>query len=89
MKTVKLTVQGSIHGVGFKHFVKKIALSHHICGYVKNESDGTISIIAYGQDEKIEDFFKIVEAGNGYSKVDFIALSDSPLEVYREFQVIY
>ncbi len=89
MKTVKSIVQGSIHGVGFKYFVLKTALRHHISGYVKNEKDGTISIIAYGQDQKVDEFFKVVEAGNGYSQIDFITLSESPIEIYREFRVIY
>ncbi len=89
MKTVKSIVQGNIHGVGFKYFVLKTALRHQIGGYVKNEKDGTISIIAYGQDKNIDTFFKIVEVGNGYSHIDFITISDSPLEIYREFRVIY
>ncbi len=89
MKTVKSIVQGSIHGVGFKYFVLKTALRYKISGYVKNEKDGTISIIAYGRDKQIDEFFKIVEAGNGYSQIDFMTLSETPLEIYQEFRVIY
>ncbi len=89
MKTVKSNIYGNIHGVGFKYFVMQTALSHRIGGYVKTESDGAMSIVAYGQDEQVDDFFKLIEAGNGYSKVDFIALSDCPTEVFREFRVIY
>ncbi len=89
MKTVKSTVQGSIHGVGFRFFVLKMALNHNICGFVKNEQDGTISITAYGQDDEVDDFFSIIEIGNGYSRVDFMTLTDSPLEIYSDFKVVY
>ncbi len=89
MKTIKSTVQGSIHGVGFKFFILKTALSYHIGGFVKNEKDGTMSITAYGADEKVDAFFNIIEVGNGYSKVDFMTLTDSPLEIYSDFKVVY
>ncbi len=89
MKTVKSTVQGSIHGVGFKFFVLKTALSYHIGGFVKNEQDGTISITASGADEKVDAFFNMIEVGNGYSRVDFMTLTDSPLEIYSDFKVVY
>ncbi len=88
MKTVKSIVQGNIHGVGFKYFVLKTALRHKISGFVKNEKNGTISIIAYGQDKNVDDFFEIVEASNGYAEIEFITMCEVPLEIFREFRVI-
>lgn len=88
MKTIRATINGTIHGVGYKYFVLKTALSYHIGGYIKNEKDGTMTIIANGYGEQIDKFLSMVENGNGFTEIDFIAISDEPLTVFKEFRII-
>lgn len=88
MKTIRATINGTIHGVGYKYFVLKTALSNHIGGYIKNENDGTMTIIANGYSEQIDTFLSIIESGNGFTEIDFIAISEEPMTVFKEFRII-
>lgn len=55
MKTVFIRVQGIVQGVGFRPFVKNLADSLDIKGYVVNTSAG-VEIKASGQEHVIESF---------------------------------
>ena len=75
MKTVYAKVHGTVQGVGYRYLVKEIAAKHGITGSVKNEDDGSVSIIATGDDKDIEDFFKDIrvdyEHGPSVFEIEF------------------
>ncbi len=54
--TVCLIVHGIVQGVGYRHLVRTVAVRHGIRGFVKNEDDGSVSIMATGTDSQIEQF---------------------------------
>ena len=45
-----LKIHGDVQGVGFRYYVKKFSQDNNIFGLAKNESDGTVSIVAEGED---------------------------------------
>lgn len=49
-------VHGFVQGVGYRWFVKRIADSLGIKGTVRNEDDGSVSIIAYAQKKALSEF---------------------------------
>ncbi len=53
---VILSVHGVVHGVGYRAFVKGIALRHSIKGNVRNVSDGSVEILAVGTPEALASF---------------------------------
>ncbi len=89
MKTISATIHGTIHGVGFKYFVQRCAREYGVNGYIKNEDDGTMTVLASGNDSKVETFLNQIEKGNGFSNVDFIVISILENSTLKEFKVIY
>lgn len=45
---------GTVQGVGFRFSVQRCAVAHKVCGWVKNESDGTVSCEMQGSSYQIE-----------------------------------
>lgn len=80
-------VRGTVQGVGFRHFVKNIARAIGVRGYVKNEEDGSVTIVAGGNREQIYELFRRIMDGNGWSYVsdyDEYELSFEDCQRYKE-----
>lgn len=53
---VFLIVHGFVQGVGYRHFVRRIADKHGIRGMVKNVDDGSVQVLAEGDEESLGRF---------------------------------
>jgi acylphosphatase len=50
---VYLIASGRVQGVGFREFVRRIASSMSLTGFVKNLDDGNVEIMAEGTEEEL------------------------------------
>lgn len=57
MEQAEIILKGIVQGVGFRPFVKRIAVSREICGFVENREFG-VRIIAVNTKTKIEKFYR-------------------------------
>lgn len=55
-KTKKIIFYGTVQGVGFRFTCKKEAQRFGLTGQVKNELDGSVEVIAQGEDKQISLF---------------------------------
>jgi len=55
MKSQRLTVryEGRVQGVGFRFTVIRLAQELNVTGWVKNEFDGSVSIVAEGTEDQL------------------------------------
>lgn len=63
MKAVQIRITGKVQNVGFRNFAKRKADEHKIKGYVKNAPDGSIEILAEGDDFRLEKFIRECRRG--------------------------
>lgn len=54
MITKKITFYGKVQGVGFRYFTSKFAKKLQLNGWVKNNDDGTVTLVAQGEEKNIE-----------------------------------
>ena len=59
-KVVKLIVEGSVQGVGYRALVNQVAKRFRLKGYVKNLEDGSVEIVCFGDLKLIEEFKKSI-----------------------------
>ncbi|WP_448660369.1 acylphosphatase [Sphingomonas sp. CJ99] len=50
MTTQQVVVTGQVQRVGFRDFVVRTARQHGLIGWVRNRSDGSVEIMATGDD---------------------------------------
>jgi len=55
MLRIRFIAYGNVQGVGFRDFVCKIGNSCGLSGYAKNLDDGTVEIVAEGEEEKLSE----------------------------------
>lgn len=69
MKTVKISVTGKVQGVFFRSETQKKANELGLDGWVKNEPDGTVTIIATGEESLINELIQWCASNPGASQV--------------------
>ena len=77
----EITVAGRVQGVGFRFFTQQTAINLKITGWVKNQSDGTVTMEVQGTPQQLDALVGRLKQGNGYSKVTQVEIED--LEVER------
>jgi len=65
-------VHGEVQGVGFRYFVQRRARELGLEGWVRNNDDGTVELVAEGERGKLEELRRMVEEGPRMSRVDAV-----------------
>lgn len=64
---------GTVQGVGFRKFVKDIAAKMGVKGLVRNLPDGTVEVVAEGDEELLRKFLEAIEEGPPLAEVTHMA----------------
>lgn len=73
------TAHGRVQGVGFRYFVQNTAKKYKLTGWVKNISDGTVTMEVQGNQEQIDMLFNDIKKGNMFinvKKMDINMIND-------------
>ena len=73
-KRIEATVYGRVQGVSFRYYTQKEAFRLNLTGWVANDSDGSVRVIAEGSEDvlkKFVDFLRIGSPGAHVEKVDY------------------
>ena len=71
--------EGRVQGVGFRFFVQSNAKNFGITGWVKNMSDGSVTMELQGTAQIIEQLIEKIKRGNDWIKVTNFESSDLPV----------
>jgi acylphosphatase len=63
VQELRAVVHGRVQGVGFRYFVVERALSLGLRGYARNESDGSVEVLAQGTRPALENLLALLWRG--------------------------
>jgi acylphosphatase len=63
-------VRGDVQGVGFRYFVQRRARDLGLQGWVRNNDDGTVELVAEGDRPRLEELERAVKEGPRAARVD-------------------
>ena len=70
MKNLVADVSGIVQGVGFRYFVEQAAVQLGINARADNMDDGTVHIVASGDEQRLLRLVEVLRQGSRYSSVD-------------------
>ena len=70
MQAKHYIVRGRVQGVGFRWFVEHEARQLGLSGWVRNNLDGAVEILAIGSQQQLETLRKKLEKGPRAARVD-------------------
>ncbi|MBR0103155.1 MAG: acylphosphatase [Selenomonadaceae bacterium] len=71
--------EGRVQGVGFRFFVQSNAKAMGITGWVKNMSDGSVTMELQGEAPTVERLIAKIKRGNDWIKVTNYTANDLPV----------
>lgn len=77
MKKIRahLIIEGRVQGVYFRANTADTAAKHDVCGWVKNNSDGTVEAMLEGEAESVERVIAWCRVGPPKARVDKVTVS--------------
>jgi len=70
LKNLVADVSGIVQGVGFRYFVEQAAVQLGIDARADNMDDGTVHIVASGNEQRLLRLVEVLRQGSRYSSVD-------------------
>ena len=81
-------VRGRVQRVGYRMFVEDAARREGLRGYVRNQHDGSVDILAEGDDESMLRFEQAIRRGPIAARIDEVDTTDvGPSRRYHTFSV--
>lgn len=72
-RRMELSIHGRVQRVGFRHFtVTKANRLNDVTGWVKNERDGSVQLVAEGPPDQLDQLKSAVQEGPARARVDNI-----------------
>ena len=70
----RIRVTGVVQGVGFRAYVRGHAMMLGLAGYAKNMPDGSVEVVAQGQERSIEELIRTLR--ESHFDIDNIEVED-------------
>jgi acylphosphatase len=84
----RFLVRGRVQGVGFRWFVEREAQILQIAGWVRNNHDGSVEVLAMGTLEQLAGLRSRLQEGPRAARVDDVEESEAkPVAGLNSFQV--
>ncbi len=79
MQARRFLVRGRVQGVGFRWFVEREAHMLGLAGWVRNNSDGAVEVLAQGTREQLSALRARLQEGPRAARVDDVEESEADL----------
>ena len=90
MIEMRCVVTGKVQGVSYRTYVQESATLLNIVGYVKNELDGTVTVVAQGMPDILKDFVEYLHEGSLLAEVEGVSVDwQSPRKTFSEFSLLH
>lgn len=83
-----IRIVGYVQGVGFRRSAKSIADTLGICGFARNERDGSVYIEAEGEEEAMTSFLAWCRRGPPSARVDRVDIREGSVKGFRGFEAL-
>ncbi len=88
--TYEIIMRGRVQGVGYRWFVKRQAELTGITGYVKNQINGNVLIVAQGEQDQLDVFIPLVQEGHDIALITSSEIEQfSSSKEYKDFLIAF
>ena len=89
-KRVTINITGRVQGVNFRVYANLEAEKLGVSGFVKNEDDGSVTIVAEGETESVNKLIEWAKHGSNLSYVKRMKLKfEKPTGEFQGFEIRY
>lgn len=87
---LSIKLSGLVQGVNLRRFVVELAGRYDLVGWVKNQPEGMVEILAEGPKDKLKAFLVDLTAGHGPGRIEAIDYRYVlPTDRFEQFSINY
>lgn len=87
LKHFNIRVYGMVQGVFFRASARTHAQALDLCGFARNESNGSVYIEAEGEEENLKQFIEWCHRGPERASVTLVQTEEGALKNFPSFEV--
>lgn len=88
-KRVHIKIYGQVQGVFFRAYAKEMADRLGIVGWVRNNDDGSVEVLAEGPKDKLEEFVRWCKEGPSLAQVEKVEVDEQKTEdEFGNFEIV-
>ena len=88
LRARRFVVRGRVQGVGFRWFVEREAHMLGVCGWVRNNADGSVEVLAMGTREQLSGLRSRLQQGPRAARVDAVEEKNAqPVTGLKSFRI--
>ena len=88
MQRITAYVRGRVQGVTFRYYTQKEARRLGLTGWVRNERDGSVLVVAEGPKERLSVIVEFLHQGPLSARVDNVDISWSEAsQMFEQFEI--
>jgi acylphosphatase len=89
-KEIRCTITGRVQLVMFRDFAQRKARSLGITGTVQNMRDGTVKVVAHGEEAVLSKYIIYLNKGSVLSRVEKVMVElGAPTSTFSGFEILY
>ena len=87
-KQIEATVEGRVQGVGFRASTVRVAKRLSCTGWVRNNTNGTVTCVAQGDDDQLQQMIDFLEDGPPTARVTSVNVDwQGVSDVFEDFSI--
>lgn len=87
-KCFRIVVSGMVQGVGYRYFARRIAKSLGLRGWARNRPDGSVELLAEGNEDDLLALVEGLRQGPLIADVETVEVEEVPTQGHAEFEVL-
>lgn len=84
-----IRITGLVQGVSFRQNCLKKAVSLGLCGWVKNNPDGSVSVAAEGEEKNLNLFIDWCRSGPPYTRINQVVVNLGGINKFTGFKIVF
>lgn len=90
MKRIKVIIYGEVQGKNFRAGIQEKALELDLCGYVKNNDDGSVTAVFEGDEADVDEMVEFCKEGVRGAVIDDVEVIDQDYKGdFDDFEIRY
>lgn len=82
-------VKGKVQRVGYRDFVEQYTSEHHLSGWIKNNTDGSVETVIQGTPDELKVCIEALNEGPLLAKIETMSIDwRTPEKLFSDFSVI-
>lgn len=90
MVEIHCVVTGKVQGVAYRAYVQESATELELVGYVQNQTDGSVEVVAQGTPDTLKEFVEYLHEGSLTAQVGSVAVDwKTARKTFDEFSLLH